>query len=379
MKKDRKITLGLIGAGLITAVGLFGSVAGTLAWYAYSRDVLFSFTGTSVQKSVLLNIGLVDPDNRFTQAKCEEYGLVKETHDGKNIVFTHSSNGLSTLAIREYLTLYNHATDFLFPVTSRDRLLTDNGDLTLYKSPDFGDTILDRPTDGSEYVKLPFAFKIDEEGTVTQDKKVWLTDAVVTASGENINQAVRVFVETSQRKFLMKPADATLVRGETKVGGLLDLDGNVMYDCDELQGKELYYGDYTLDQGYSEIPYQAVPYAEDFDDADLDDVNGTNLNPLVESTFCAKHKKDMYLVDLDHITPKVAQYETFGTVKPLSTGPGNYYQGETGIPLCTTETSSGIGYCTMTIFIEGWDHAVVDKAVGHKFNLGLRFEISRLQ
>ena len=379
MNKERKITLGLIAAGLLTAVGLFGSIAGTLAWYAYSRSVLFSFTGTSVQKSVLLNIGLVDPENRFTQAKCEEYELVKEEHDGKQIIFTHSTNGLSTTAIRHYLSLYNHATDFLFPITSRERLLTNNGDLTLYKSPDFGDTTLTRETDGSEYVKLPFAFKIDEEGTVTQDKKVWLTDAVVTASGQNINQAVRVFVETSQRKFLMKPADSTLVRGETKVGGLLDLDGDVTYDYDELQGKELYYGDYTLDQGYNTIPYQANPYDEEFADADLDDVNHTNLNPLVESTFCAKHKKDILPVDLDHITPKVAQYETFGTVKPLAIGPGNYYEGETGIPLCTTETSSGIGYCTMTIFIEGWDHAVVDKAVGHHFNLGLRFEISRLQ
>lgn len=368
-----------MGMALLTVVGIFGATAGTLSWYAYSRNVLFSFSGTSVQKSVLLNIGLVDEDNRFTQAKCQEYGLDKEEYDGKQIVFTHSTNGLSTDAIKHYLTVYNHATNFLFPVTSRDRSLSDNtSDLSLYKSPDFGDTTIDRPTNGTEYARLPFAFKIAEEGSAAaQDKVVWLTDAVVTASGENINQAVRVFVETSQRKFLMKPADDTLVRGETKVGGLLDLDGDVTYDYDALQGKELYYGDFTAAGG--EVPYEPAPYDEDFDDADLDDVNGTNLNPLVESTFCAKHKKGIYPVDLDNITPKVAEYETFGTVKPLSIGPGNYYAGETGIPLCSTETTSGIGYCTMTIFIEGWDHAVVDKAVGHHFNLGLRFEISRLQ
>lgn len=379
MNKNRKITLGLIGTALITVVGIFGATAGTLAWYAYSSNVLFSFSGTSVQKSVLLNIGLVDPEDKFTQQKCVEYDVVKEEHDGKSIIFTHSSNGLSVGVITEYLTLYNHATNYLFPVTSRERLLTNNGDLSLYKSPDFGDTTIDRPTDGSEYARLPFAFKIAEEGSAAvQDKVVWLTDAVVTASGENVNQAVRVFVETSQRKFLMKPADDTLVRGETKVGGLLDLDGDMTYDYDELQEKELYYGDFTAAGG--EVPYKPTPYDEEFVDADLDDVNGTNLNPLVASTFCAKHKKDIYPVDLDNLTPKVAQYETFGTVKPLSIGPGNYYSGETGIPLCdTTETTSGIGYCTMTIFIEGWDHAIVDKAVGHHFNLGLRFEISRLQ
>ena len=378
MKKDRKITLGLMGLGLLTAVGIFGATAGTLAWYAYSRSVLFSFTGTSVQKSVLLNIGLVDPQNKFTQAKCDEYDLVKEEHDGKKIVFTSSTNGLSTGAIHDYLTYYGHATDFLFPVTSRDRALNETGDFKLYKSPDFGDTVLNRETDGSEYVKLPFAFKLDEEGSeFAQDKTVWLTDAVVTASGENINQSVRIFVENSQRKFLMKPADATLNRGETKVGGLLDLDGDGTYDYDELTGKELYYGDFTSSDG--QVPYKGAPYDQEYADADLDDVNGTNLDPLVASTFCAKHKKDIYPVDLDNITPKVAQYETFGTVKPLSIGPGNYYAGETGIPLCSTETNSGIGYVTMTIYIEGWDHAVVDKAVGHHFNLGLRFEISRLQ
>ena len=96
MNKNRKITLGLIGTALITVVGIFGATAGTLAWYAYSSNVLFSFSGTSVQKSVLLNIGLVDPEDKFTQQKCVEYDVVKEEHDGKSIIFTHSSNGFDS-------------------------------------------------------------------------------------------------------------------------------------------------------------------------------------------------------------------------------------------------------------------------------------------
>ena len=52
-----------------------------------------------------------------------------------------------------------------------------------------------------------------------------------------------------------------------------------------------------------------------------------------------------------------------------------------GIPIANTGTNAdnyGIGYSTMTIFIEGWDHTVIDKAVGYSFNLGLRFEINRI-
>ena len=78
------------------------------------------------------------------------------------------------------------------------------------------------------------------------------------------------------------------------------------------------------------------------------------------------------------VHPLIAEFETFGTVKPSVKETGEYYVGETGIPLASTNSGSKIGYTTMTIFIEGWDHSVVDKAAGYQFNLGLRFEIDRL-
>ena len=60
MRKDKKVSLGLVGLAVLTATALLATTAGSLAWYAYSRNVYFSFVGTSVAKSALLNIGLVD-------------------------------------------------------------------------------------------------------------------------------------------------------------------------------------------------------------------------------------------------------------------------------------------------------------------------------
>ena len=60
MIKEKKLSLRLgILAGLISLATL-GSTAGTLAWYAYSRTVSFSYVGTTVASSSLLNVGLVD-------------------------------------------------------------------------------------------------------------------------------------------------------------------------------------------------------------------------------------------------------------------------------------------------------------------------------
>ena len=89
----------------------------------------------------------------------------------------------------------------------------------------------------------------------------------------------------------------------------------------------------------------------------------------------AKHNKDAYTVS--GVTfDKVAEYETVATVKPsINTTTGAF---EGGKPLAYTDSTDRIGYVTLTIYIEGWDHAVVNKAVNYSFNLGLKFEVNRV-
>ena len=372
MKKDRKVTLGLLGGALLTVVSLLSATAGSLAWYAYSRSVLFSYVGTSVQSSLLLNMGLVDNDNCITDATITREGLVRETHGTDSIVFTQSKNGLELNVIQEYLRNSHHAVNMLFPVTTKDRAIDATSGIILYKSPEYGDTGILTRAGTNEFVELPFVFKIaDESHHALPNKEVWLTESITRTNGENIDQAVRIFIENSQRKFLVKPAESATQTGETKVGGLLDLDGDGTYDYDKLHGgDEYFYGenDGTIQNNTS---YYDVP----FDTAPFDNVNG--VTDEVASTFYAKHNEGAKTVISSTINPKVAQYETFGTVNPCVAENGDYYAGETGIPVCVTG-DDGLGYSKLTIFIEGWDHAVVDKEAGYSFDLGLRFETNRI-
>lgn len=376
MNKNRKSGLGLIGMTFITAAALLATTAGSLAWYAYSRTAYFSFQGTSVTKSALLNVGIVDDDHYLSDDELIEFDLTREEHDGHSILFTQSMKGLSVDAIRRYLFYSPYAVDKLFPVTTQARSIDDDSDLTLYKSPDYGNTTLDLIAETNEYVKIPFAFKIiNDDAQYVPGVSVWLTEAVAQTSGVDIHNALRIYVEGDEEKFLMKPADLSTNTGSTKVGGVLDLDGDGTYDYDRgygKQDKEFVYGQFD-----GTISHSTDPYGIPFEDAELDDVNGVG-DVSEASTFLAKHNEIARTADLSNATAKVAEYETFGTVNPSIDERGDYYAGETGIPLASTNSGSKIGYTTMTIFIEGWDHSVIDKAAGYSFNLGLRFEINRI-
>ena len=377
MKRERKTGLSILGLALVTGSALVATVSGSLAWYAYSRNVYFSFVGTTVSKSVLLTVGLIDDDELLTPTDISEYNLVREEVDDHSIVFTKSSNGFSVQAIQQYLRKYKYAVSMLFPISTGARDLNEAG-FDLYKSPDFGDVNIDTPASKSDYVRLPFAFKImDDSGAALADKNIWLTDATVSTSTVKIEQSVRVHVDRSgtQRDFLMKPADRSTTRGSTKVGGLLDLDGDGTYDYNRTSGLEYYYG---KKKGTAPLTYSTDPYGIPKDLAELDDVNGVDKvkNPE-RSTFLAAHNEAAYTVNLDDVEADVAEWETFGTVAPIIQEGGVYSEGDTGLKIATTDSEGHIGYATFSIFIEGWDHSVIDKAVGYSFNLGLKFEVSR--
>ena len=51
---------------------------------------------------------------------------------------------------------------------------------------------------------------------------------------------------------------------------------------------------------------------------------------------------------------------------------------ENGYSVCTTTEESKVGFTTVTVFVEGWDHSMIDQKAGFRFNLGLTFEIDRI-
>lgn len=372
MKRHNKFTLGIFAGLAVSIISVIGSTAGSLAWYAYSRSTRVNFVGTSVAKSALLNVGIVDDNHFLSDEKVAYYELSREEYDGHSIVFTHKVDGIDYHVIQDYLFRSSYAVNLLFPLTTQARALNDQGALALFESPMHGDAVLDTDAQTSHYVKLPLAFKMDNgDGNNIENKDIWLTSANSQASGENIDQALRIFVENSQRKFLMKPSDKGTSTGRTKVGGPLDLDGDGTYDYNLSTNEELYYGQYSGVKSYSSTKY-GIPK----DDADFDNVNG--VTDLRESTFYAKHNEDAYILDYTKLSALYCEYQPFGKVMPSIDSNGEYIEGATGIKMCSTDSEDGVGYVTFTIYIEGWDHSVVDRAANYNFNLSLKFETNSI-
>ena len=378
MKSDKKITLGLISMTTLAGLGIIGSTAGSLAWYAYSSSTRISFVGTSVAKSLLLNVGIVDNNHVVSNEKLEEFNMVREEVDGKSVIFSKSANGLDYRVIALFLDNSGRASNQLFPLTTRSiaKNLNPNDPFKLYKAPNYGEVDFTADAEPNEFVEIPFAFKVDTVGTMgIVSTDVWLTDSSISASGQDIHQAVRIYINNGQRSFIFKPADKTMTDGATNVGGLLDLEGDGTYDYDKLTQQEYYYGECNTDP--DDFVYSAEEYGKTYDEAPFDNVNHVT-NTSAKSTFYAKHNFEAYTLDLTDIVPLTANYHSFGTVKPMTDINGNHYEGATGYKIATTSPTSGVGYATFVIYIEGWDHVVIDKAVGYQFTLGLTFEMNRL-
>ena len=378
MNRNHKFVLVSISLSVATALAFVGVTTGSLAWYAYSRSVGVSYVGTSVSKSILLNVGIVDDSHWISDTDLTDYDLSRESVDGHSIVFTHSTNGLDHHAIQNYLFWSSYASSMLFPLSTQTRAIDDNSALKLYKSPDYGDETITEAAKLSDYVRIPFAFQAEiRSGSELPDRDVWLTDVSIQASGQHIDRSVRLCFEdtVANRCFIMKPSDKGTGTGYTEVAGMLDLDGDGTYDysklTDEEYGKEYYYGQYTGTKTHSETPY-GTPLEE----ADYDNVNSMAAEEQVASTFYAKHSPDAKPVNFGELTPNRAYYYKFGQVKPSVNADG-FYAGDTGIPITSISNTTGVGYVNLYIYIEGWDHSVVDKSAGYSFNLGLRFEVNR--
>lgn len=390
MRSNKKVTLALGIMSAMTFMGIVGSTAGTLAWYAYYTRTTTAFRGTSVRSSDQLQIGLVANTNSdyllsIPDDKLALLELSKETDkDGKIIYWSTTGAGLTAATIAEYLSGSKFATNKLSPVTTRDRALNDEI-TTLYRAPQHGDATLDKPASSERYVHIELAFRImDTNGDTVNGNHVWITETLAQASvGENVEKAIRVYVEdksvaaqsAATPYFLLNPSSELEETGATKVAGLLDLNGKGVYDT-YFNGREIVYGDYTMPGGslvYGPTPYVVPANPEDYV---ADNVNGvTDTSEL--STFLAKHADGAYLVDTSSFVAKTAVYDTLYTVKPSENVTTGRYNEDSGKPVTCTDSANDIGYADLTIYLEGWDHVVIDKIDGYQFNLGIQFEINR--
>ena len=407
MKKfnTAKLLFGFLG--LSTFASLVGTVSGTLAWYAYNNRVTVSYSGTSIENTVQLQIGLAcanpmphidgDADN-------EEFWSVMAyeqlPNDSNYYYFAPLGVGLTSSIINAYLGANNYATNVLRPVTTGYYDPTDPSCVfSLKNSPTSTHYQQDVPSITQDYIKLPLVFRASKSKTAATDfvagQELWLTDAKVVASSSNdgeINKSMRIFFDRNDddydTDFIVNPNAPGDVAGETKVGGLLDLTYDKYYDFDD-KG-EVIYGEW--DETLLPDPHTllsntgyVVPDGESNKILDMNRT-GNEMNDDEANTYCARHRQGVkyYTYEkLNEIPFKTAKYESLGSVKPIRNSTNGTLTNvdptnPTSVCITGDQNHNYLGRVDATIWLEGWDYSVVDEELTHAFDLGLTFEINKI-
>ena len=370
MRTSSKSFLISISLSAMVSVLLLGSTAGALAWYNYVTRATTVYKGTSINRSEQLQAGIVDDHNYFKTSDLNKYSLVKEHIDDHDIVFAAPGSGLTSDVINFYLGKAGYATNKLPPVTSREYAINDS--LTLYRSLTSKYSINTDPAPISEYVCVPFAFKIlDANDVPVNNQGIWVTALeAVSSGGVDTHKGIRTYFENvnAGTHFLVNPSseEGSSDARKTKVAGSLDLDADGFFDYDFDTKREIIYGDYDT----TSAAYSSTPYVASETDVPVD-ANGSGSTTA--STFVAKHHDGAYTIDMTELDPDYACYDTLATIRPVE-GEGGVFSA--GKPVSITN-SNGIGYTNLTVFLEGWDFAVIDRIINTSFNLGIQFEVDR--
>ena len=141
------------------------------------------------------------------------------------------------------------------------------------------------------------------------------------------------------------------------------------------QNKEYAYGEFV-----NEVQYATTGWPDDAEHNVPQNVNGVS-DTSEETTFYAKHKPGILVPNISAAVPKVQEHYGLGRVQPSVDEAGRFFvdtENGNGIPVATTTSGSKIGYSTLTIFVEGWDHSVINQNANYPFSLNLKFEIDRI-
>ena len=383
MKKLSSARTAFILFGIMTVASISGAVSSSLAWYAYSTRALVSYSGTSVSDVSLLQIGICS--DVVVPGMPSSVSDVTFEGDLNHYYFSESGKGLTYDVITKYLSLKGFATNELSPATTGSFATgNDQDDFSLKKSPNelvHGNSIA---AEKDSYLTIPLVFRIQGEGDYFfDDKELWLSKAVAKASSgfvdSEVYKAIRVFVDRDSRNytngdFILNPSAVN--RGETRVGGLLNISRDEFFDYDA--NGEIIYGEYdpaALDL-ISDHPYAGASVVHD--------VNGVgNTEP---STFVAKHyPSTKYYSNFYSAANNAlfghAEYESISSIAPARDEQDYLSNVDPLNPTSVCKTRADdhhLGRVNLTVYLEGWDFSVIDKEISHGFDLGLTFEMSRL-
>lgn len=403
-----------------TVIAFAGAVSGTLAWYAYATRASVSYEGTSVYNTEQLQIGLklsysLALDDRSYYSNESERGAdyvsfksasdaatfteivnYDEDSDGNydyTYWFMEPGASLTSDIIDRYIELtggdskYNHT---LVPVTTRDFNGHDN--FHLYRSPTAGKYDLG-DAQANTYKNIEFGFRVirTDTGAHIASQDIWMVDTSFNTTGD-VNEAVRLYMEGNRVKSISSTGvvtreDTTTLfnpnsqdEGETVVGGLLDLNRDGFYD---------YIGENAYSEIGKEILYGVdnVEGTHTFSDADYASKKAweyNNINsyePISKNTemntFYAAHKiGNTGFENYDGLTLPTSKYVGRNTIYPTDES-GKLSGGK--VLTSTSSDDMSIADLSMTIYLEGWDHSVIDSNIEHEFNLGLTFQINKVE
>lgn len=378
MKKfnTAKITFALLG--IMTAACAVGSIGSTLAWYAYTVRANVSYSGTSVASTKNLQIGIAS--DVHLENMPNSISEVKFTGDPIYYYFATTGTGLTYDVISKYLSAKNFATNELEPTTSGS-YATGDSTLILKKAPNQSVHGNVTPAETKNYLTIPFVFRIiDENENYVSGQELWLSNAIAranTSTDGQIYKAIRVYVDRDNTiypdgDFIFNPS-ATQA-GRTRVGGLLHLTDHGYYDFDN--NGEILYGEYDQ-AALNDISTDGYE-GEDV----LHDVNGTG-NETKATTFTAKHYPHIkYYSSLNDNLFGHAEYKSLSDIAPARDEHDYISNADENHPtsVCKTDPNNhNLARVDMTVWLEGWDFSVIDEEQKHKFDLGLTFEISRVE
>lgn len=389
-----------------TFTAFAGAVAGTLAWYAYATRASASLNGTSVYSTEQLQMGLrTEKDISLVGDFSSSYKLSSDSDGVKtykledeaksNFVevvetsayrywFIESGTGLSVDDIQPYLekkSINPYYTNTLVPVTTGDYKYGD--DFYLYRNPRKAEDTKTK-ADPDSYKTIDFAFRVtDSSGRYIKNQGIWLANAKESVSG-SASSSLRLYFEGDSRKddgsletkkILFNPTSRK--DGSTMTAGLLDLDADGYYDYDTDYmdgGKEHIYGLFN-NQPSSD---KRSKFDEDVSGkgSDINSFYSDGETDYENNTFYASHKKgiDGYQ-SYEGIDMPYSQYYGQESVYPLDQN-GALSKGE--VLTMTSDDSLSIANLSMTIYLEGWDHSVIDKNIDFTFQLGLTFQINKV-
>lgn len=328
-----------------------GAITSSIAWYAYESNVVLDYNGTAVSVSNFLQVGI-----KSDLPALEEQGL----HIENGIAWADPGDGLTPEQINIYLQANGYAYLALTPLTSGP--YNEFDPLLLTAAPTYGVVYNPTPGEKTSYAYLPLAFRVkDSNGVPLKNVSVWLAESeILCKEYEDLKNGVRLHFKSDVNTFILNPSAITA--GATALAGLQDLNFDEYYDYDFSTGKEYMYGQYEGEAQYNYIT----------EDTDFDDINHTGHTSA--STFYSKHRQNKYVVQsYDNLQFKYANYESIASITPTKKPDGSYVGGK---PICiTSNDDDAIGYSDMTLWIEGWDHSVYDKAAGYRFLMNLTFNI----